>query len=216
MKRKLTILTSVFLLSFCIIGCGVSKEEPLEEIKIASQIWASKNLNVSHFKNGDYIIETRNTKEWEKAIKEKTPAWCYYNNEPENGRRYGKLYNGFAVNDPRGLAPDGWHIPSDSEWRILFENLGGLDEAGNKIKSNIGWGHSGTETNSSGFNAFPAGHRFDETDSSFTGLGEHSFFWSSSTYSANQNKTIHLWDQGPIRPYSDLLNDYLSVRCIKD
>lgn len=216
MKKSITLLIYVFLLSYCIIGCGVKKEEPLMEVKIGAQIWSSKNLNVSHFKNGDEILEARNTKEWEKAIKEKIPAWCYSNNEPENEKKFGKLYNGYAVNDPRGLAPDGWHIPSDSEWRILFEYLGGVDEAGNKIISKTGWGNSGTETNISGFNALPAGHRFDETDSSFTGFGEHAYFWSSSIYNSNQNKTIHLWYQGPIRPYSDLLNNYFSVRCIKD
>jgi uncharacterized protein (TIGR02145 family) len=57
--------------------------------------------------------------EWEKAGNEGKPAWCFYNNDPEMGQHYGKLYNWYAVNDPRGLAPEGWHVASDDEWTQL-------------------------------------------------------------------------------------------------
>ena len=72
----------------------------------------SKNLNVSRFRNGEIIFEAKTIEEWEKAGENKTPAWCYYNNNPTNGAKYGKLYNWYAVNDIRALAPKGWHIPS--------------------------------------------------------------------------------------------------------
>ena len=81
--------------------------------------WMPKNLTTSTFRNGDSIPEVKVDKEWFEAAKEGRPAWCYYNNDPANGKTYGKLYNWYAVNDARGLAPKGWHIPTDREWQIL-------------------------------------------------------------------------------------------------
>lgn len=106
-------------------------------VVIGSQTWMAENLNVSTFRNGDPIPEARTNEEWEKAGKEGKPAWCYYDNDPKNGSKYGKLYNWYAVNDPRGLAPKGWYIPSHDEWTTLENYLG--DHAGKKMKSTIGW-----------------------------------------------------------------------------
>jgi len=80
-------------------------------VNIGTQTWMAKNLNVSIFANGDPIPEVKTNEEWKKAAEEKKPAWCYYENDPANGAIYGKLYNWYAVSDPRGLAPKGWHIP---------------------------------------------------------------------------------------------------------
>jgi hypothetical protein len=101
--------------------------------------WTTKNLDVDTFRNGDIIPEAKTDEEWELAIHIKKPAWCYYENDPENGKKYGRLYNKFAVMDPRGLAPDGYHIPNDSEWTALDNLLG--KESGKKLISkntNIG------------------------------------------------------------------------------
>ena len=103
-------------------------------VVIGSQTWMAENLNIEKFRNGDSIPEIKNDKDWEKAINEKKPAWCYYNNDPENGSKYGKLYNWYAVNDKRGLAPEGWHIPSDDEWTGLTDYLGGRYSCGKKLK----------------------------------------------------------------------------------
>ena len=86
-----------------------------ETVTIGHQVWTTNNLDESTFRNGDFIIEAKTDQEWEVAGKLATPAWCYYNNDPANGTKYGKLYNWHAVNDPRGLAPEGFHIPSDVE-----------------------------------------------------------------------------------------------------
>jgi hypothetical protein len=107
------------------------------EIKIDSQIWMNQNLNVNTFRNGEPIPHAKSKDEWIKAVEKKQPAWCYYENDPKNGAKYGKLYNWYAVNDPRGLAPAGWHVPSDAEWTKL-ENFLGTD-AGKKMKSTSGW-----------------------------------------------------------------------------
>jgi uncharacterized protein (TIGR02145 family) len=84
------------------------------------EIWADKNLDVSRYRNGDLIPEVKDTQEWRNLT---TGAWCYYNNDPRFGAIFGKLYNWYAVNDPRGLAPEGYHIPTLSESRIFFENF---------------------------------------------------------------------------------------------
>jgi uncharacterized protein (TIGR02145 family) len=106
-------------------------------VQIGNQIWMSENLNVSTFRNGDVIPEVKSKDEWELKGFNKQPAWCYYNNDPANGLKYGKLYNWYAVSDPRGLAPDGYHIPSDEEWTVLTNFLG--KSGGEKMKSKSGW-----------------------------------------------------------------------------
>jgi len=90
-----------------------------KKIKIGDQIWADRNLNVNHFRNGEPIPQAISNEEWIEAGDNKQPAWCHYDNDPENGKKYGKLYNWYAVNDPRGLAPEGWEVPTDDEWKIL-------------------------------------------------------------------------------------------------
>ena len=84
-------------------------------------------------------------------------GWCYYDNKIENGKKFGKLYNWFAVNDKRGLAPAGWHISSDSECRYTTDFLGGEDTAGTKMKSATVWNKDGIGTNESGFIGLPGG-----------------------------------------------------------
>lgn len=95
----------------------------IKSVKIGDQIWMTENLNVDRFRNGDPIPEARTDEEWEKAGDNSMPAWCYYENNSENGAVFGKLYNWFAVMDSRGLAPEGQHIPNDREWLNLKENL---------------------------------------------------------------------------------------------
>jgi uncharacterized protein (TIGR02145 family) len=104
---------------------AIAEKKNNPEVRIGEQIWMAKNLNVSTFRKGDPIPEVKSEDDWENAAKNHQPAWCYYDNEPKNGAVYGKLYNWYAVSDPRGLAPNGWHIPSDEEWTDLHLALGG-------------------------------------------------------------------------------------------
>lgn len=108
-----------------------------QTVTIGTQVWSTKNLDVSSFRNGDPIPQAKTKEEWEQAGKNKQPAWCYYDNDPANGAKYGKLYNWYAVIDERGLAPSGYHIPSDAEWEILVSYLG--NAAGVKMKAASGW-----------------------------------------------------------------------------
>jgi len=123
----------------------VTPSGPFKTVTIGTQVWMKENLNVSTFRNGDPISEAKTAEEWKAAGEAKQPAWCYYDNDPKNGAKYGKLYNWYAVNDPRGLAPVGWHVPTSDEWEILIDYLGGYQEAVVKIKSKIGWSSSTTE-----------------------------------------------------------------------
>ncbi len=162
-----------------------------QDVKIGTQVWMSKNLDVSTFRNGEVIPEVNSKEEWEKAGENKQPAWCYYENDEKNGKAYGKLYNWYAVNDSRGLAPNGYHIPSDEEWSLLTNSLGGESKAGDKMKSKAGWQQkngkkSGNGTNSSGFNSLPGGYR--SSFGTFNGIGKISNWWSST-----KTNSIYTW-----------------------
>lgn len=88
--------------------------------------WRVENLNVENFCNGDPIPEARSDAEWRAAAEERRPAWCFYNNDPASSGKNGRLYNWYAVNDPRGLAPLGWHVPSEAEWKAFDSLLPGF------------------------------------------------------------------------------------------
>ena len=85
----------------------------IETVKIGTQIWTAKNLDVFTYQNGDTITEVKNINTLKNI---KTGAWCYYNFDAKNGKKYGKLYNFASVKDPRGLAPKGFHIPTSFEY----------------------------------------------------------------------------------------------------
>lgn len=162
-------------------------------VKIGSQEWMAENLDVSTFKNGDPIPEAKTADEWLKAVEEGKPAWCFYANDPANGKRYGKLYNWHAVTDPRGLAPAGWHLPTNAEWTQLKVFLGGEDVAGSKMKSTGGWKENGNGTNESGFSGLPAGTRGDyplysfssvQRRGTFSNLGSFGCWWEYDTTNA--------------------------------
>ena len=111
--RNLKTIIKIIGVSLLLFTCGNYKNT--KQIKIATQVWATKNLDVNIFRNDDVIQEAKTNEEWMKAGNTGKPAWCYYGNNPQNSNKYGKLYNWFAVNDHSGLAPKGWYVPSDSE-----------------------------------------------------------------------------------------------------
>ena len=163
----------------------------LPNVTIGTQIWTNKNLDISTYRDGTPIPQITNPDEWSSLT---TGAWCYYNNDPANGEVYGKLYNWYAVagiydaaslNDPslrKQLAPIGWHVPSDAEWTVVTDFLGGESIAGGKMKE-TGTNHwtspnTGT-TNTSGFTGLPGGYYFNYS-SQFTNILDFGYWWSSS------------------------------------
>ena len=198
MKKLLTLM---LLLSFTIKA---------QEIKIGTQTWTTKNLDVTKYRNGDAIPQVQDKNAWAKL---KTGAWCYYENKTAKGTTYGKLYNWFAVNDTRGLAPKGYHIPTDAEWTILTDNLG--KEAGTKMKSTSGWYNDGNGTNTSGFAGLPGGCRFN--DGNFYVIGANGSWWSSSEGYADNAwyRYLNSNDGNVSRLNNDERNGF-SVRCLRD
>lgn len=195
-----------------------SKSEPEKKskdsgiVKIGTQNWAVANLNVSTFRNGDTIPEAKTNKEWEEAGKSGKPAWCYYNNDPANGLKYGKLYNWYAVNDPRELAPEGWTLSSANDWQILTSNFQGQQIAGNNMKSSAGWSEGYNGTNESGFTALPGGYRIE--NGSFLNVGSIGAWWSS-TESKSVTAIDHYLAMSGISRSSSPRQRGESVRCLK-
>ena len=188
-------------------------------VEIDTQLWISKNLNVSKYRNGDEIPQVQDEAEWAALT---TGAWCYYENKEENGTTYGKLYNWFAVNDPRGLAPEGFHIPKDSEWDDLIYYLGGEEVAGVKMKEK-GTTHwkkpNKPASNSSRFTGLPGGCRYpdDTLNNSFKEIGEQGNWWSSNKSDGKYTSTYNItyYDDYASGRDNNKING-LSVRCLKD
>ena len=216
--KKLNITAILCGLIIFITSCGASDNKTNNgsitatqvaegEVAIGNQVWTSKNLDVKTYRNGDTIPQVQDIEAWRDLT---TGAWCYYENNTANGTKYGKLYNWYAVNDPRGLAPKGYHIPTDKEWTILTKNLGGESKALTKMKSTSGWEKNGNNT--SGFAGLPGGSRMVDRDEL---IGYFGFWWSSSKEKGlscfiglptNRNVTI-----GAVSPFVGY-----SVRCLRD
>ena len=145
-------------------------EKTYTSLTIGTQQWMDKNLDVATYRNGDLIPYVTDPTTWAALT---TGAWCYYNNDPSNNGSYGKLYNWYAVNDPRGLAPVGWHVPTDIEFTTLTTALGGASVAGGKMKvtgTTTTWNSPNTgATNTSGWAGLPGGFRFSGGEFSFIG-----------------------------------------------
>jgi uncharacterized protein (TIGR02145 family) len=183
---------------------------------ISTQIWTTCNLNVSTYRNGDLIPEVTDFEEWASLT---TGAWCYYGNNNINGVTYGKLYNWYALNDPRGLAPAGYHIPTNTEWDLLITFLGGSLVAGGKMKE-IGTEHwlapNVGATNSSGFTTLPAGYRLGG-NGIFTGIYTTNIFWSATELD-EYNAWFYDSANNRINTYKGLSykTNGFSIRLIKD
>ncbi len=197
----------------------VAANNTFKSVIIGDQEWMAMNLNVTSFRNGDPIPEAATAEEWERAGDLGQPAWCWFQNNPGNPVEYGKLYNFFAVNDPRGLAPEGWHVASAEEWTQLTDFLGGESVAGKKMKNTTGWAdnneQSGNGTNESGFSGYPGGYRYDH--SAFGEPGKYSPFWTTTKRSAKfawQRSLNH--DRDGIQIYFYSLRFGAAVRCVKD
>jgi uncharacterized protein (TIGR02145 family) len=139
------------------------KQKTCPTVTIGSQVWMSKELDVCNYRNGDPIRHAVSDEDWRDAGRKSEGAWCRYAvDDPVQGKVIRYLYNGFAVFDQRGLAPEGWHVPSLDEWLTMINYLGGEDVAGGKLKEagTNNWDEPNTgATNSSGFTGVGSGLR---------------------------------------------------------
>lgn len=184
------------------------------DLKIGTQFWHANNLNVDHFRDGTPIYQAKSQSEWNNANSAGQPAWCYYNFEPSFGTIYGKLYNWYAVNDSRGLAPIGYHIPTTNEWDNLINYLGGTSVAGPKMKSIDYWTSPNNNTNESGFNGLPGGYC---NSGIFHSIEDDGDWWSSTAYNSTSAYHYYLWyNSNYVTKKTDDKSYGFSVRCIKD
>lgn len=186
-------------------------------VSLGTQHWMAENLDVVAFLNGDLIAQATNFQEWEAAQINETPAWCYYAFNAENGKKYGKLYNWYAVIDPRGLAPEGWRIPSYSDWKTLenyaFYKGSTATSISQQLMSKTAWNDSVKGTDELKFNALPGGYH--ETYDSI-GLGEIAYYWSDD-FEKMVYLNSSLTDTFGIGSCQDGFDgNGFSVRCIKN
>ncbi|MEI6089550.1 MAG: FISUMP domain-containing protein [bacterium] len=202
------------------VTANIGYEFTCPDVQTCNQIWMGCNLDVDKYRDGTPIPEVTDSTIWANL---RSGAWCYYNNDTSLGAIYGKLYNWYAVNDPRGLAPYGWHIPTEAEWTELENCLGGSTTAGGKLKSTgtieagDGLWHSPNEgaTNAFGFSALPGGYRGN--NGLFYNMAYLGYWWSNTEYN-----TGYAWIRG-LDYYYSYINKYIdrkeigfAVRCIRD
>lgn len=191
-----------------------------DEVTIAGQTWKTINLNTDKFLNGDSIPQAITIEDWKAAGANKQPAWCYLNNDSTTNKKHGKIYNWYAIKDPRGIAPKGWHIPSKAEWDKFFKNIGGSNVAGRKLKSKDGWNKLKNGTDEFNFFGFPSGERgtinFEEKGG-FLGLGNSVNWWSNTEVYENDAYAYELGENSnSVNENNASKDEGLFVRCIKD
>lgn len=214
---------AVLLISVFVITTGCNKE-PAEDqttvtdydgnvyniVKIGNQEWLDRNLAVTHYRNGDPVINTF-------VAAGNEGGWMDYNNDPSVGAVYGKLYNSQAVHDARGLAPQGWHVATQAEWLELINFLGGFDVAGGKLKETgtAHWDSPNTAaTDDYGFKALGGGYA---SGGSFY-LKTYAGFWTSTRVENYPDQTYMFWLYATNSTVDDDSSTPLgfSVRCVRD
>jgi uncharacterized protein (TIGR02145 family) len=194
-------------------------------VKIGSQFWMTKNLNVENYANGDLILEAKTEEEWNSYCNSGIGAWFYCDNNPANGIKFGKRYNWYAVNDPRGLAPQGYHVASEDEW-TTFTNFLGISKIegtrwpriyGEKIMAKSGWPKCKNikGNNLTGFTALPGGFGCKPSQSCCDN-SSYSEWWCSTEFDKYNARHYQLTYFGYVyKLYCDKSTGCY-VRCIKD
>ena len=199
-------------------------------VLIGEQCWFAENLRNENYENGDPIPATLSDNEWtstdagalsvygEDAGCENLSPDINACNPSEALDEYGRLYNFFAVVDARGLCPSGWHIPSDEEWTVMTDGLGGVFAAGGEMKTTYGWRDGGNGTNSSGFSGLPGGLRWNNylSNGNFYNGGELGYWWSSTPGGEGGYGRDILYSQVDVHRNAYDANLGFSVRCILD
>jgi uncharacterized protein (TIGR02145 family) len=199
-------------------------------IVIGIQEWMQENLKVTKYTDGSQIPNIKDLVEWYNL---KSNGYCYYNNNLDYSYKYGNLYNGYVISDKKGICPSGWHVPSQTEWGVLIDKLGGGKIAGGKMKEQgeANWnlmsedGKTKTQNvgadNSSGFTALPAGGRFNGIGNGFWGVNSTTQFWSSTSgvqgnFVYKNYTSLNVGSSSSGNTGLESINNGVSIRCIKD
>ncbi|HQP03371.1 MAG TPA: FISUMP domain-containing protein [Bacteroidales bacterium] len=213
-------------LSFAFFVCTDPDNYTYPVVTIGDQVWMAENLKTASYRNQNEIPEVTDSLQWLSLL---TGACCSYSNNPENDSLFGKLYNWYAVDDTAGICPQGWHVPSDSEWMELETYLGMDDNFIDTLgwrgqnegcylkdsRSNIWFSLTGDDLNASGFSAVPAGMR--NFVSAFYYRGEYATWWAASESNGQDawSRAVS-YDKCSIYREDGRKTLGLSVRCIKD
>jgi uncharacterized protein (TIGR02145 family) len=242
-KKANAVLSSVMSIIFLllIVSCG---DDPVSSkvsntvtdidgnvyktVKIGTQVWMAENLKVTHYRNGNAIPNVTDDATWTGLT---TGAFCVYDNYIYNVATYGRLYNWYAVGDSRNIAPTGWHVPTDAEWKQLEMYLGmsqaqadapglrGTTEGGKMKEAGMThWLSPNTgATNESGFSGLPGGNRVYYYRSYYGGIGGCARFWSSTEYDSSFAWYRCLgYDGSGVYRYDGEKQIGFSVRCVRD
>ena len=200
-------------------------------VLIGDQCWFAENLRNENYQNGDPIPTNLSEVAWDITTSGAAAVFgdaslSYCTGSPEFNacdeswslNEYGRLYNWYAVDDQRGLCPSGWHVPTDGEWTVMTNHLGGESVAGGQMKTDYGWSIGTTGTNSSGFSGLPGGLiglDYYEYAVYFAGVGYIGYWWSSSPNGADA-WCRELRGGDPVYRADENQSMGFSVRCIKD
>ena len=180
-------------------------------VAIGEQCWFAENLRSEHYTNGAAIPGDLSDSLWNVTS---DGAQAIYNNDTSNLAVYGRLYNWYAVDDSRGVCPIGWHVPTDVEYTVLTDYLGGQNVAGDALKSAPTDSPSWNGTNESGFSALAAGYRFPS--GSFYQAGVHTDIWTSTLNSSASSWARIIWGHSAVSREAFDKDFGFSVRCLKD
>lgn len=194
-------------------------------VTIGTQVWMLQNLKTTRYRNCDPIPNVTLGSTW---VSLTSGAYCNYNNDANNSTTYGRLYNWYAVNNSRNIAPLGWHVPTDAEWTTLVNYLSGASVAGGKLKETgiTHWSSPNAyATNQTGFTALPGGYR-NTNDGTFYDIKLFGFWWSSTEdmpgFAFQGTAFFREMDSGGSNGGSQVSRSSLykdigySIRCIKD
>jgi uncharacterized protein (TIGR02145 family) len=194
-------------------------------IRIGNQLWLQENLSTTHYQNGEPLVylSFKNDSKW---LANTSGAYCYFNDDVDNGRLYGYLYNGFTVMDDRNICPEGWRVPKQEDFSELSYYLGGIDTAGDLLKSIGSWeDQNSTSNNLSGFSSLPSGFRIHGVSShlftQYASLGSEAFFWTTNVESNLGTDWVWYMKLRNLDGHSRIANNMiktcgLSIRCIKN
>ncbi len=203
------------LLSFTTYNMTDVDNNLYHSIIIGSQYWMQENLRALHYQNGDPIAVVPFFNAWDSTTE---GALTYYDYDLDLEKNYGCLYNYYVVGDARNICPEGWHVPSKDEWITLLDYAGGQNVAGPELQGSSGvldW-YGVTITNSTGFNAYPAGMRLTNAD--YCGLYGSTTFWTSTSFQSDvQFKyAMRLYERPAVDFVTDSQNAGFSIRCLKN
>jgi len=209
--------TIIFILNILMAGTVYDVDgNAYQTVQIGEQIWMAENLKNTHYNNGDIIQTGYDNTAWSNLT---TGAYAVYDDDETYAANYGYLYNWYAAYDSLDICPEGWHVPTDAEFTILTDYLGGFSVAGGKMKETglDHWDSPNTgATNESGFTGLPAGYR-NGIDGSYSSMGNYGYFWSSSESSSNYawSRTLNYYSSNVYQ--SNYYRHYgFSIRCMSD